>query len=89
MSDAELRVPQDDLVMIVDRSNVAHVLLPRDDRPIFTPTICGHRMDDLAGIPHDVQDVLAAEWGLLTNPQYRAWPPWPCQGCMGIVEQAA
>lgn len=77
--------PPADLVMIVDRYNTAHVLLPLSECPVFRPTLCGSEKYDLAAIPHDVQEILAARWDLLNDRQYRAWPPWPCQTCTGTV----
>lgn len=73
--------PPADLVMVVDRSNTAHVLLPADERPVFRPTLCGSEMYDLAAL-HDLLDTLAAPWSLLMDRHYRAWPPWPCQTCV-------
>ncbi len=86
-TDDDLWEPSGDVVLICDARNTAHVLRPLKGRPIFAPTICGHRMDDLAAIPHDVQELLAAPWSLLTDRQYRAWPPWPCQRCMRLLAE--
>ena len=83
-----LREPHGDLVMCVDRHNTAHVLRPLDDRPVLTPTICGCERFDLGAV-YDLLETLSAPWHLLTNPQYRAWPPWPCQTCLRLVEEAA
>src|SRR6266478_4037179 len=81
-----MKTPPDDLVMVVDSSNCAHVLKPRGTREVFRPAVCESRLDDLAGFDDDLLDLLAAPWSLLTNRQYRAWPPWPCQGCLRDIE---
>lgn len=76
--------PPDDLVMVVDDRNTAHVLRPAGDRPVFHPTICGGQYNDLAAL-HQFLDTLSAPWSLLTDRTYRAWPPWPCQTCVGLA----
>lgn len=79
--------PPADLVMIVDRYNTAHVLVP-DPPNRAEPTLCGGTRYDLLALS-EFWDILAAPWSLLTDRQYRAWPPWPCQTCTGRALRAA
>ncbi len=77
--------PDADLVMVVDTHNTAHVLLPKEERTVRARTLC---LQPLAGMAtlYDLLDSLAAPWSLLTNRQYRAWPPWPCQTCVSRAQ---
>lgn len=84
---AERLEPPADLVMFVDRNNTAHVLAPDDPR-FGVHTLCGGQRHDIGAL-RDVWDTLAAPWSLLTDPTYRAWPPWPCQTCTGTTLRAA
>lgn len=79
--------PPGELVMVVDDHNTGHALRPAEERGVFRDvTVCGLGAPDLR-LPLDMLDLLSAPWELLTNRQYRAWAPWPCQTCCGITRR--
>lgn len=83
--DGVLRPPAD-LVMLVDRYNTAHVL-DHDPHRVLEPTLCRGRRNDLVAM-RDLWDTLAQPYGLLCDPTFRAWPPWPCQTCVSRAQDA-
>lgn len=73
-----LWVPPDEMKFSLDRSDMAHLISDhfRSEHSAWFRTRCGHARFPLL-FTYSEQP-----WGLLNNPQYRAWPPKLCQDCI-------
>lgn len=76
MSGGEALTPPDDLVMICDPDDVAHVW--EDGQGL-----CGARW--LLSDDYPVVELLSARWWLLSNPQYRFPPATACEACVAAA----